>query len=174
MFNTLYRASTRRTPWLLLAFSALFLELCALYFQYYRDLEPCVLCVYERTAVMGLMLAGLVAAVAPRLMLARILAILMWGGSALWGLQLAIKHTRIQMFPSPTNTCDFAANYPAWAKLDEWVPWLFQPTGFCEEIQWRFLDFTMPQTMIGVYAIYLLILLLVVAGMLLGRRSSGS
>jgi len=171
MLNTLYRVSTRRTAWLMLALSALFLELAALYFQYQKDLQPCVLCVYERTAVMGLLLSGMLAALAPGIALIRVLAMLLWGGSALWGLQLAVKHTRIQLFPSPSNTCDFAANYPAWAKLDEWLPWLFQPTGFCEDIQWRFLGFTMPQTMIGIYALYLLVLLVVLSAWLFGRKN---
>ena len=171
MLNTLYSVSTRRTAWLMLALSALFLELAALYFQYQKDLQPCVLCVYERTAVMGLMLSGMLAALAPGIALIRVLAMLLWGGSALWGLQLAVKHTRIQLFPSPSNTCDFAANYPAWAKLDEWLPWLFQPTGFCEDIQWRFLGFTMPQTMIGIYALYLLALLVVLSAWLFGRKN---
>lgn len=172
MLNTLYRASNGRTAWLMLALSALFLELAALYFQYQQELQPCVLCVYERTAVMGLLLAGIVGALAPGIALVRLVAILLWGGSSLWGVQLAAKHTGIQLFPSPTNTCDFAANYPDWAKLDEWIPWLFQPTGFCEDIQWRFLGFTMPQTMIGVYVLYLVVLLAVVSAWLFRRYDS--
>ena len=170
MLGSLYRFSRQRTPWLLLTFSALCLQLAALFFQYRQGLQPCVLCVYERTAVMGLLLAGLIGAVAPGSLLFRASAMLLWAASSLWGLQLALKHTGMQLFPSPSNTCDFAANYPAWAKLDEWIPWLFQPTGFCEDIQWRFFGYTMPQTMIGIYAIYLLVLLVIIAAMLFGRR----
>jgi len=168
-FNQL---SHRRLPWILLALTALGLELAALYFQYQLKLAPCVLCVYERTAVMGILVSGMVAAVAPELFILRGVAILLWGGSAAWGLQLALKHTGMQLFPSPSNTCDFAANYPDWAKLDEWFPWLFEPTGFCEEIQWQFFGFTMPQTMIGVYAVYLLMLLLVVLSQFSGKEKS--
>lgn len=157
-FNQLSR---HRPAWILLAFTALCLELSALFFQYQLNLAPCVLCVYERTAVMGIMVAGIIGALAPELMFLRLLAMIIWGSSAAWGLQLALEHTGIQLSPSPLNTCDFAANYPDWAKLDEWLPWLFQPTGFCEDIQWQFMGFTMPQTMIGIYILYLLALLIV-------------
>ncbi|MCW8890646.1 MAG: disulfide bond formation protein DsbB [Sedimenticola sp.] len=162
MLTFFKRIAVRRSPWLLLAISALLLEFAALYFQYQMKLDPCVLCVYERTAVAGIVIAGLVAMLYPALLLIRWMALLIWGASASWGLFLALKHTGIQLFPSPSNTCDFAANYPSWAKLDEWIPWLFQPTGFCDEIQWQFFGFTMPQTMIGVYVIYLSILLVVI------------
>lgn len=169
LFNQL---SKRRVPWLLLALTALGLELAALYFQYQLKLDPCVLCVYERTAVMGILLAGLIAALAPGILIFRWAAMLVWGVSAGWGLQLAMKHTGIQLFPSPSNTCDFAASYPDWAKLDEWFPWLFQPTGFCDEIQWQFFGYTMPQTMIGIYALYLLALLLVLLSQFAGQQRS--
>ena len=161
MRSYFYTLSRQRAPWLLLAFSALSLELAALYFQYALKLDPCVLCVYERTAVAGILLVGLVAAIAPGLLLFRLLGLAVWGAGAGWGLQLAMKHTGIQLFPSPSNTCDFMASYPDWAKLDEWWPTLFQPTGFCDDIQWQFFGYTMPQTMIGVYAIYLLLLFVV-------------
>lgn len=159
MLTSLKRLAVKRIPWFLLALTALGLELAALYFQYQMKLDPCVLCVYERTAVSGILIAGLLASIYPALMLLRWLAMLLWGASASWGLFLALKHTGIQLFPSPSNTCDFVASYPAWAKLDEWLPWLFQPTGFCDQIQWQFFGYTMPQTMIGIYVIYLVVLL---------------
>ncbi|MBZ0308449.1 MAG: disulfide bond formation protein DsbB, partial [Anaerolineae bacterium] len=172
MLDFFNRIAKQRTAWLLLALSALFLESAALYFQYQLKLDPCVLCVYERTAVFGIILAGLLVMLAPGSAMLRAIGLLLWGVSAVWGLQLALKHTGIQLFPSPSNTCDFAANYPDWAKLDEWIPWLFQPTGFCDEIQWQFFGYTMPQTMIGVYLIYLVLLIVVVAGLLFGRKRS--
>lgn len=172
MLKLFNRLSIHRTAWILLALTALGLELAALYFQYQQKLDPCVLCVYERTAVMGILFSGLIAALAPGLLICRGMAMLLWGASAGWGLQLALKHTGIQLFPSPSNTCDFAANYPHWAKLDEWFPWLFQPTGFCDEIQWQFFGYTMPQTMIGIYALYLLMLVVVVLSQFAGKERS--
>ncbi|TVO70521.1 disulfide bond formation protein DsbB [Sedimenticola selenatireducens] len=170
MFNYLKRIAVTRTPWILLASTALMLEFAALFFQYQMKLDPCVLCVYERTAVFGIVIAGLIAALYPASILLRWFAMLLWGASASWGLFLALKHTGIQLFPSPSNTCDFAASYPAWAKLDEWFPWLFQPTGFCDEIQWQFFGYTMPQTMIGVYTVYLVVLIALLFSELFVKR----
>jgi disulfide bond formation protein DsbB len=170
MFIYLKRIAVTRTPWILLALTALMLEFAALFFQYQMKLDPCVLCVYERTAVFGIVIAGLFAALYPTLTLLRWIAMSLWGASAGWGLFLALKHTGIQLFPSPSNTCDFAASYPAWAKLDEWFPWLFQPTGFCDEIQWQFFGYTMPQTMIGVYTIYLVVLIALLLSELFIKR----
>ncbi|MEA3303846.1 MAG: disulfide bond formation protein DsbB [Pseudomonadota bacterium] len=163
LMGFLKQTSKKRFAWLLLALSALLLELSALYFQYGKmELQPCVLCIYERVAVMGILLAGLIGAIAPQLLIFRLAGFLLWGISAVWGLMLALEHSGIQQ-NSTMASCDFLAKFPTWAKLDEWFPLLFNPTGFCDEIQWQFLGYSMPQTMIGIYVLYLLALVVVVA-----------
>ena len=163
LMGFLKQASQKRFTWMLLALSALLLELTALYFQYGEmELQPCVLCIYERTAVMGIFLAGVIGAIAPQLLIFRYSGSLLWGSSAAWGLMLALEHSGIQQ-NSMTASCDFIAKFPAWGKLDEWFPLLFNPTGFCDEIQWQFFGYTMPQTMIGIYVLYLLGLVVVIA-----------
>ena len=162
LMEFLKQASRNRFTWMLLALSALLLELAALYFQYGKmELQPCILCIYERTAVMGIFLAGLIGAIAPQLLIFRWVGFALWGSSAVWGLMLALEHSGIQQ-NSMTASCDFLAKFPSWAKLDEWFPLLFNPTGFCDEIQWQFLGFSMPQTMVGIYVLYLLVLAVVV------------
>ncbi len=42
------------------------LEMVALWFQHVMLLKPCVLCIYERCALFGVMGAGLVGAIAPK------------------------------------------------------------------------------------------------------------
>lgn len=157
-----------RWPWLLLAASALGLELCALYFQYVLELDPCVLCVYERTAVGGILLAGLIGAIAPRLALFRWTGFVLWLVAAGWGLQLAMQHVGIQI-GEIDQTCTYLADFPSWAPLDQWWPAVFQPTGMCDDIQWLFLGLSMPQWMMGVYSIYLLVWVVVVIGRLMGK-----
>ena len=152
-----------RRAWLLLAFSALALELTALWFQHGMQLDPCIKCVYERVAVFGLLLAGIVGALYPRSVTLRVIGYVLWAVSAGWGLRLALQHTGIQQDPSTAFNCTFAAEFPDWAKLDEWFPSVFMPTGYCDDVQWEWLSLTMAQWMIVVFAIYLLILLVVVA-----------
>ena len=93
--------SLNRTAWILLAIIALLLESTGLYFQYVMGLQPCVMCVYERLAISGLLLSGIIGAISPRLKLTRYFAILLWGYSAIKGLLLAIRHTDYQLNPSP-------------------------------------------------------------------------
>ncbi|TBT09800.1 disulfide bond formation protein B, partial [Vibrio parahaemolyticus] len=45
--------SKGRVSWLLLLLFIIFFEACALYFQHVMMLAPCVMCIYERVAMMG-------------------------------------------------------------------------------------------------------------------------
>jgi disulfide bond formation protein DsbB len=168
--------SHRPQAWLLLALSALCLEATALYFQYGLALDPCVLCVYQRAAVLGLLLSALIGMSAPRLALVRWIAYTGWGASTLWALYLALKLSGMQLgFIAPSLSCSVNAKFPAWLKLDQWLPAVFQPTGFCGDIQWQFLGLSMPQWMVIIMTGYLLVLaslLFIEVRTLLRRRAA--
>jgi len=153
--------SLQRWPWLLLAASAFALELSALYFQYVMQLEPCIMCVYERITMLAIIVAGLIGSSAPKNLVIRLIAFAVWATGAIWGLLLAIEHTNYQINPSPFATCDFYPNFPEWLPLHELVPWLFNPTGDCSDIVWTFLNYSMPQWLIVTFAIYSLIFVVV-------------
>ena len=53
MLDFFKQLSLKRSAWIFLTFSAFALESTALYFQYGMGLQPCVLCVYERLAMVG-------------------------------------------------------------------------------------------------------------------------
>lgn len=156
MLQYLNRCSTHRGAWLLLAVSAFALELVALYFQHVMKLSPCVLCIYQRCALYGVMAAGLVGAVAPATPF-RFAALALWLYSAWQGLALAMKHTDIQLHPSPFVTCDFFVNFPKWLPLNKWFPSVFEATGDCSVKQWHFLSLEMPQWMIVIFGLFLLV-----------------
>jgi len=160
MLKFLNQCSRGRGAWLLLALTAFVLEMVALWFQHVMMLKPCVLCIYERCALFGVMGAGLVGAIAPKSPL-RYGAIAIWLYSAGKGLQLAWEHTMIQLHPSPFQTCDFAASFPSWLPLDKWLPQVFVATGDCAVRQWEFLTLEMPQWLVGIFAAYLIVALLV-------------
>jgi len=162
-----------RLFWFALLATALGLEGAALGFQYLMNLQPCVLCIYERLAVSGIALAGLIGMISPQRGALRALGYLVWAVSAGWGLSLAMEHVGIQLGTS-VLTCDFFANFPAWLKLDQWFPAVFAPTGYCDDIQWQFLGLTMPQWMLIVYSGYLLLLGLALVGEVMGRRMIGA
>jgi disulfide bond formation protein DsbB len=71
------KLATIKSSWMLLGFSALALELSALYFQYGMMLEPCIMCIYQRVAIMGIMFSGFITAIAPNLMVLRLFTAIM-------------------------------------------------------------------------------------------------
>lgn len=123
-------------------------------------LKPCVLCIYERCALFGIMGAGLVGAIAPKTPL-RYAAIAIWLYSAGKGIALAWEHTQMQLHPSPFMTCDFAARFPSWLPLDKWLPQVFVASGDCSVRQWEFLTLEMPQWLVGIFVAYFVVALLV-------------
>ena len=80
-----------------------------------------------------------------------------------------MKHVGIQI-GEVDLTCSYLADFPAWAKLDEWWPAVFQPTGLCGDIQWTFFGMSMPQWMMVVYGLYLLTWVLVMLALVLKRH----
>ena len=73
ILSALQRFCHQRTSWAILFASGLALELAALYFQYVLKFDPCVMCIYIRVAVLGIMLSALVGLVMPKFWLVRLL-----------------------------------------------------------------------------------------------------
>ena len=74
--NWLAQLPTQRTPWLLFTGIVFLLEVTALFFQYQMGLAPCIMCIYQRTAVLGLLGAGIIGATKPQSKLVRAIAYL--------------------------------------------------------------------------------------------------
>lgn len=150
----LSQLSTTRAPWLLLGFSALIFELCALTFQYYMGLAPCIMCIYQRLAIVGIFCAGVIGGLGAQSIIARLAAYISWGVGSIWGLIIALEHVEIQSSDSLFYTCEYVPNFPSWLPLHQWMPWLFEATGDCGDIKWQFLGFSMPQVMIVIFGVY--------------------
>jgi|TARA_B110000908_G_scaffold171736_1_gene235628 disulfide bond formation protein DsbB len=162
--------STKPWPWLLLAISALFLELCALFFQYYMGLAPCIMCIYQRVALWGIFLAGIIGYLGHQFTWTRILAYLSWATGAIWGLLIAIEHVTIQSSNSLFYSCEYVPNFPEWLPLHLWLPWLFEATGDCGDINWQFFGHSMPQIMIVTFTFYTMLLAFILITRLYGTR----
>ncbi len=148
--------SMKRSTWILLFISALVLESTALYFQHGMGLNPCVMCIYERVAILGILFSGLIGCIAPKWLVLRILALLIGLGSAVKGLLLAIKHLDYQLNVYPWNQCAMVPDFPQTLPLDKWFPNIFMPSGSCSDITWSFLGFSMVQWIIVIFACYFL------------------
>lgn len=137
-----------------LSLIAIFFELIVLYVQYIIYFNPCVLCIYQRFALYGLILSGIISTFT-NISLLYFFSISLWIYSSWKGLLIAIKQTKIHFFKFKFN-CYFIF-FPYWLPLDRWLPAVFSPTGDCSEPQIIFLSLTISQWMIIIFLIYLLI-----------------
>jgi len=164
--------SVNTRAWQFLAFTAFALELSALYFQYVMGLAPCIMCIYQRTAIWGIFFAGIVGSLGNKNIVLRIIAFSLWGVGAIWGLLIAIEHVEIQSATlSFLYSCEFVPNFPSWAPLHQWLPSLFEATGDCGDINWQFFGYTMPQMMIVVYCGFSAALIVILSARILDKRS---
>ncbi|WP_017025214.1 disulfide bond formation protein DsbB [Vibrio rumoiensis] len=160
--SSIHSFSQKRVSWLLLLLVVAFFEFSALYFQHVLMLAPCVMCVYERVAMMGMGVAATIGLIQPSNKMIRWLGLAGWGYTAFRGLQLALEHVGYQFNPSPFATCDIFPQFPSWAPLNQWVPWMFEPTGDCSKIVWQFLSLSMPQWLVIIFSANLIALTIIV------------
>lgn len=162
--------SLSRGGWLLLVISGIILEGIALYFQHGMLLNPCVMCIYERVAVFGIIFAGLIGMIAPKFWLFRFSAILFSLACAVKGVLLSWKHLDYQLNPSPWNQCPVVPDFPSTLPLDKWMPFIFQPSGSCSEVSWQFLGLSMVQWLVVIFIIYTLLMSLVLISQIVNHR----
>lgn len=155
--RTIHHWQNFRATWLIMFASALFLELCALGFQYILHMDPCERCVYQRLAVLLLMVAPLVMMIAPKHPGVRFISYGIWLAAAIYGLDSAITQTVDYAGFNPFSSgCSFRPTFPFDLPLYEWWPAMFMPTGLCGSDKWTFLTLNMAQWMVIIFSIYLL------------------
>ncbi|NMP33207.1 disulfide bond formation protein DsbB [Thalassotalea sp. M1531] len=170
--NFISNLATKKQAWALLAISAFVFELCALFFQYGMGLAPCIMCIYQRVAIWAIFFGGVITYMAPNQLIMRLLGYGLWGTGAIWGLIIALEHVEMQSATlSLFFTCDFTPNFPSWAPLHEWLPFLFEATGDCGEISWQFLGYSMPQWMVVIYGAYTAVLAAVLASRIAAAKN---
>lgn len=121
----------------------------ALYHQYYNWLMPCLMCVYERMAVIAVgLFALLAAAIAPN---SRIGVIVACDGiiiSALVGVGVAVRHVLMQYGPpDPVASCAASLPFPIDLNDSFWPGWfsaLIRPIGDCAAIDFTVFGVSMP------------------------------
>ncbi|WP_417883386.1 disulfide bond formation protein DsbB [Vibrio rumoiensis] len=158
---SIHTFSQKRTSWAILLAFIMFFELSALYFQHVMLLAPCVMCVYERLAMLGIAGSAIIGLIKPSNQWFRWVGLISWGYTSFRGLQLALEHVGYQFNPSPFATCDIFPKFPSWAPLNQWFPWMFEPTGDCSKIVWQFLDLSMPQWLVVIFSANLIALAIV-------------
>ncbi len=170
MISAISHWAGQKSSWGLLFLSALVLIITALYFQYEMGLEPCIMCIYQRTAMFGIMLSALLVLLVNTLP-TRLIGFAGWGVSSGWGWLLAREHVDILQASNPFfTTCEIVPNYPDWAPLHEWLPAIFQAKGDCLEDGWRFMDKGMAEWMVIIFAVYFVLCITFALIRLVGSR----
>lgn len=160
MLHRIGRLVETRSAWFLLLLSTLGLLAAALYFQFALGLEPCVKCVYQRVAMLGIAAATILPLLAIRFALARLLGLLGWFIAAGWGFLIAREHNNLQNSENAFfAVCETFPNFPGWAPLHEWLPEFFAAPGLCGDIDWSFLGLSMPGWLQYIFAAYALVAL---------------
>ena len=162
--------SETKSSWAVLFFTALGLQIAALYFQYGMGLEPCIMCIYQRVAVYGIVLSALLVLLVNNVV-TRVIGLIGWAVSAGWGFAIAREHVGILNNSNPfVTTCEFVPNFPSWAPLHEWVPVLFEAKGLCDEDTWQFLSMGMADWMSIIFGLYTIAVVLVLASRFVARK----
>lgn len=145
MLQQFKRLSMQRWLWALVVLSSLGLLATALYFQYGMNLQPCIKCIYVRSAFSGILLAGLIGLLAPANALLRLVALLGILAASVFGILQANELLNIEQLLAEGGffSCALFAEFPSWMPLDKWLPSVFEPTGSCGDTSWQFLGKSM-------------------------------
>ncbi|WP_408609423.1 disulfide bond formation protein DsbB [Alteromonas pelagimontana] len=164
------RWAEHKSAWLLLFLSSLALEIAALYFQYGLGLEPCIMCIYQRTAMYGIVFSSLLVLIFNN-GITRMIGFAGWAVSAGWGWMIAREHVEILNASNPFfASCEIIPNFPSFMPLHEWLPAVFAAKGDCTEDSWQFLDMGMAEWMIIIFGIYFVLFLFAFGSRLLDKK----
>ncbi len=162
--------STKRSAWLLLFSLSLSLEIAALVFQHGFGFEPCVMCIYQRNALWGIVLASTIVLIS-NTPWTRLFGYGLWLLSSVWGALLSWEHIDILTASNPFYiACDAMPNFPAFLPLHQWLPSMFAAPGLCNDDSWQLLGFTMPHWLLGIFSLFALTCVIVVVSRLMDAR----
>ena len=119
----------------------------ALYAQYVLNLEPCPLCIFQRIAVIAIVIIFLFCSIfEPKSKIPTLFASIFFTVSASTGITVASRHVWLQNLPSDqVPGCgpglDFMlSTFP----LTEVLEMVFSGSGECANVDWSFLSLSMP------------------------------
>lgn len=130
-----------RWPWLVLAAIAFSLDGAALFIQHVLKVEPCNECIYVRAGVLGIGVASLFGALAPKYLAMRFVGLTACTAALGWSLyrvNLLLDLERV-VREGGEASCKRFKGFPDWLPLDTWLPEVFEPRAMCGTVSWTFL-----------------------------------
>lgn len=154
--------------WLALAVGALALEIIALIYQHLLNEPPCVLCIHARLWVLGVLLAGGLGMVLRRHWWGLVAAQAVLIVSLLGLLERTWVGMRVER-GLYEGVCGMDPGFPAWLKLDDWFPNVFQVWSMCGYSPIMPFGLTMMETLVYGSVLALLVSALGMIALLLRR-----
>ncbi len=156
IFNPLSKIVLSRWYWLLLGLMAISAEIVALFYQYYLDEPPCVLCIHVRIWFLGLFCVAILGYFLANHQKLRfimpLLSIGIFAGLAERSYQLYGVEQGFIM-----GSCDMTSGLPAWFALDKWIPAIFEVQTTCGYTPELFFKITMAEALL-VYSVLFFVL----------------
>ncbi len=156
MLNKLFLFFSTKGYWLSLLILAALFELTGLFYQYYLEILPCVLCIHIRIGLAAIMLLSVLALIVqntrPALLLIQLLIILVNASLLERAYQLLGVEQGFIM-----GSCSMDSGLPAFLALDKWFPLIFEvmePCGYTPELLF---SITMAEALIVLIPILLLL-----------------
>ena len=155
MKEFLVNLSTQRRYWAALILIGAALEGGALYYQYFLDEWPCVLCIHVRIWVVAFMLLAMVAIFCTNSIVATRIAHFLNIGIMIGLLERSWKVLAVErgwIF----GDCDMDLGMPSWFALDKWIPSLFEVQTACGYTPLIIFNITMAESLVVISALMLI------------------
>ena len=152
MKEFLVNLSTQRRYWTALILIGAALEGGALYYQYFLDEWPCVLCIHVRIWIVAFMLLAMVAIFCTNSIVTTRIAHFLNVGIMVGLLERSWRVLAIErgwIF----GDCDMDLGMPAWFALDKWIPSLFEVQTACGYTPLILFDITMAESLLVISAL---------------------
>lgn len=118
--------------WLAIIGVCVALEGGALFYQHVLEIYPCELCIYVRVWIAGIFLLAIAGLLLKRSTLGGLIACT---SGLVLSLGLATETYNLMVVEynwGGGGACSFFPNFPEWAPLDQWIPFLFQVQEVCK------------------------------------------
>lgn len=161
MWDKIRLFSTEKKSWLLFSSFCLFLEMSALFVQYFLKFEPCLICVQQRALILLLMIVSFAGMFFRK---SKISIFFILGLMGIIGkiFDLALNKTLLQMNPSVSGFCSIEKPFPNWLPMDKWFPAIFLNQGDCSATDIDILGMSLSENLMLISIILFIILGMVV------------
>jgi len=152
--------------WISLIFLGIALEGVAVFYQYYMEEPPCILCIHFRLLVILLIVFALLG-----LLLRSSKGGLIATSSALLFVFIGMFERSYQLLGTERGfiqgECAATLNFPDWIAVDKWMPSFFEPWTSCSYTPKLVFDITMAEALM----VFSLMMVLFALGMLIASSS---